>query len=197
MANISKINVGGVNYDIQDITSGYSKIEISNLLSSGIALGTITLNDQSYIIYAPNTSTDTGGLEVTIGGTNLNLVNQSGGGDGSEFVPLTDIISTYNLASEEAIIQCDPDIRIQLTSNSEVEFVINVNTEYEENLNSQFTYFTSPADFQIKATDDFGTTIDVFASSSSPSILRLYYNIPENVSLPDIGISNFQILVKT
>ena len=76
MANISKINVGGVNYDIQDITSGYSKVEISNLLSSGIALGTITLNDQSYIIYAPNTSTAGGGLDVRVGGTNLNLINQ-------------------------------------------------------------------------------------------------------------------------
>lgn len=77
MANIKKINIGGVLYDIQDVTSGYSKIEISNLLSSGIALGTITLNDQSYVIYAPNTSSASGGLDVNVGGTNLNLTNQS------------------------------------------------------------------------------------------------------------------------
>ena len=77
MAIINKINVGGVEYDIQDVTSGYSKIAISNLLSSGIALGTITLNDQSYVIYAPNTSSASGGLDVNVGGTNLILTNHS------------------------------------------------------------------------------------------------------------------------
>ena len=48
--NIDKITIGGNSYDIQDVTSGYSKIEITNLLQSGIVIGTITLNGQNYII---------------------------------------------------------------------------------------------------------------------------------------------------
>lgn len=75
MAEISQVKIGQENYDIQDITSGYSEIQISNLLSSGVALGTITLNGHSYIIYAPNQGASTGGLDVSVGGTNLNLTN--------------------------------------------------------------------------------------------------------------------------
>lgn len=76
MANtINKIEVGGTQFDIQDVTSGYSKIQISNLLSSGIAIGTITLDNQTYIIYAPNSSGDQGGLDVQVSGTKLLLTN--------------------------------------------------------------------------------------------------------------------------
>ena len=77
MAEINKIQIGSVSYDLQDITSGYSQIEVSNLLSSGIALGTLVLNGNSYIIHAPNSSTDSGGLRVSVAGTNLSLVNNS------------------------------------------------------------------------------------------------------------------------
>lgn len=77
MAEIKKIQIDNVLYDLQDVTSGYSQIEISNLVSSGIALGTIVLNGNSYIIHAPNSSIDSGGLEVSVAGTNLSLVNNT------------------------------------------------------------------------------------------------------------------------
>ena len=75
--NIDKIVLNGNTYDIQDVTSGYSNIEIENLLSSGVVLGTITLNGSNYIIYAPNESTQ-GGLDVNIGGNELILTNMTG-----------------------------------------------------------------------------------------------------------------------
>lgn len=72
--NIDKITIHGTSYDIKDVTSTYSQIEISNLLSSGVAIGTITLNGTSYIIYAPNNSSASG-LQVTAGGNELVLTN--------------------------------------------------------------------------------------------------------------------------
>ncbi len=74
MAEISKVLIGNIEYNIQDAASGYSEIQISNLLSSGAALGTISLNGQSYIIYAPNSSTSDN-LTVSVSGTSLVLVN--------------------------------------------------------------------------------------------------------------------------
>lgn len=74
MANISKIQIGATQYDIVDASSGYSQIEIERLVNSGIALGTITLNGTSYIIYAPDQS-NIGGLEAEVVGNTLNLVN--------------------------------------------------------------------------------------------------------------------------
>ena len=75
MANIDKITFRGNQYDIQDVTSGYSKIQIENLLESGIVLGTITLDGHSYVIYAPNES-ESGGLQATVGGNELILTNE-------------------------------------------------------------------------------------------------------------------------
>lgn len=91
MAEINKVNIGGTNFDIQDVTSGYSQIEISNLLSSGVALGTITLDGQDYIIYAPNESSSSG-LDVLVGGNNLILVNQN---QSSSSIVLYDGIINY------------------------------------------------------------------------------------------------------
>lgn len=73
--NIDKITIRGNTYDIQDVTSGYSQIEISNLQESGIVIGTITLNGQNYIIYAPNTTSGADGLQVDIGNNELILTN--------------------------------------------------------------------------------------------------------------------------
>lgn len=72
--NIDKITIHGTSYDIKDVTSTYSQIEISNLLSSGVAIGTITLNGTSYIIYAPNNSSASG-LQVIASGNELMLTN--------------------------------------------------------------------------------------------------------------------------
>ena len=73
--NIDKITIGGNSYDIQDVTSGYSKIEITNLLQSGIVIGTITLDGHDYVIYAPNDTSGTGGLQVDVGGNAIILTN--------------------------------------------------------------------------------------------------------------------------
>lgn len=75
MPTINKIKIGNTEYDIQDTTSGYSKVQISNLLSSGEAVGTITLNGTNYIIYAPSSSS--GGLEVSVSSNNLIFSNSS------------------------------------------------------------------------------------------------------------------------
>ena len=72
--NIDKITIHGTSYDIKDVTSTYSQIEISNLLSSGVAIGTITLNGTSYIIYAPNNSSASG-FQVIASGNELMLTN--------------------------------------------------------------------------------------------------------------------------
>ena len=77
MAEIKKIEINGTEYDLQDMTSGYSQIEISNLISSGVSLGTIQLNGNSYIIHAPNDAIGSSGLEANVGGTNLSLINNS------------------------------------------------------------------------------------------------------------------------
>ena len=72
---IEKINIGDTRYDIQDVTSGYSQIEINNLLQQGVIIGTVILDGNNYIIYAPNDSSDAGGLDVSYAGINLNLTN--------------------------------------------------------------------------------------------------------------------------
>lgn len=71
---INKVNVGGTIYDIQDITSGYSQVEIPYRLNSGVPIGRIDINNTSYIIYAPNTSSSFGGLEADIGNGDTNLI---------------------------------------------------------------------------------------------------------------------------
>ena len=73
--NIDKITIRGNTYDIQDVTSGYSHIEISNLQESGIVIGTITLNGTNYVIYAPNATSGADGLLVNVGSNELILTN--------------------------------------------------------------------------------------------------------------------------
>lgn len=72
---VNKIKIGNIEYDLIDTTSGYSQVSISDLLPTGIHIGTLILNNQSYEIYAPNTSGSATGLDVSVGGTNLSLNN--------------------------------------------------------------------------------------------------------------------------
>ena len=99
MAEISKVLIGNTEYNIQDAASGYSEIQISNLLSSGKALGTITLNGTNYIIYAPSSSSS-GGLEVSIASNSLILNNSSESSSDSSVI-LYDGTVNYWMDSDE------------------------------------------------------------------------------------------------
>ena len=51
--NITKINVNGEEYYIQDTISGYTSFEWNPAITSGDVVGTMTFNGQTYTVYAP------------------------------------------------------------------------------------------------------------------------------------------------
>ena len=77
MAYIEKISIGGVDYDCVDVTHNYSQVQVSNLQSNGILLGTLTINGTNYNIYAPSGS-GSGGLQVNLLNNDLVLTNLQG-----------------------------------------------------------------------------------------------------------------------
>lgn len=73
--NITKVNAGGVNYFIKDTISGYTSVEVGNLLQSGNEVGKITINGTTYTLYAPPASSEIN-LNVVVdnNSTNLNFI---------------------------------------------------------------------------------------------------------------------------
>lgn len=74
MADISKIQVGNQIYYIEDTASGYTTVEVNNILPEGQrgdAIGTLTFNGVTYTVYAPLSSGSQNPLRIEVNDTVL------------------------------------------------------------------------------------------------------------------------------
>lgn len=74
--NITKINVNGEEYYIQDTISGYTSFEWNPAITSGDVVGTMTFNGQTYTVYAP-TQSMSNTLNIAVSGTDLTITHVS------------------------------------------------------------------------------------------------------------------------
>lgn len=70
--NITKINVGGEEYYIQDTISGYTSFEWNPTVTSSDVVGTMVFNGISYPVYAP-TQSMSNTLDIEVNGTDLTI----------------------------------------------------------------------------------------------------------------------------
>ena len=70
--NITKINVNGEEYYIQDTISGYTSFEWNPTITSGDVVGTMEFNGATYTVYAPVQSMSNA-LDIEVNGTDLQI----------------------------------------------------------------------------------------------------------------------------
>lgn len=74
--NITKVNVNGEEYYIQDTISGYTSFEWNPAITNGDVVGTMTFNGQTYTVYAP-TQSMSNTLNIAVNNTDLTITHVS------------------------------------------------------------------------------------------------------------------------
>lgn len=102
---ISKINVGGVEYNIRDTTTGYTSFEWNPIITSGEVVGTMMFNGVTYTIYAPAQSMSNT-LDIEVNGTDLTITR---GGEHSDQLAEIIMADTQSVTMPNWEYEVDPD----------------------------------------------------------------------------------------